>query len=181
MGPDNILEIKAIDAIVWQTRNRTSFDEWLPAAFAVFLGYFAGYHPTITLYRDCDSIRGFIIEEHAPGEFHAESYYMLALSATKWIKEWKVQRVCIGGPGITDPSFSNEPMVEVDPTEIVLLPPPRNESYAFVDIANKLAKELREGYPFEPGRSWQPGGRWTREAWDAHNERLLAERSLGNN
>ncbi|KAG8796593.1 hypothetical protein FRC12_016580 [Ceratobasidium sp. 428] len=138
--------IKTTCGDIWQTISSppevATFDS-SSKAFAVLLGCFFSYHPTQTLAYDCDNIRGFIIKQHAPGKFHIDSYFMLTIKATDWVKGWQEHQFCIGGPDKLETVYADEPLTEVDPTDIIDMPiPDKATTFASIDSVHvaELAK-----------------------------------------
>lgn len=141
--------IKATDGAVWQTSSSASSNEASkrhPSAFAVLLGCFFPYHPTMTPGYDCDNIRGFIVEEHASDKFHVNSYFMLTIKAMDWVTKWQEHRFCVGGPDKLDTTYADEPLTEVDAADIIVLPTPdKSTTFASIDSTHiaELAKAAR--------------------------------------
>ncbi|KAG9124264.1 hypothetical protein FRC07_012211 [Ceratobasidium sp. 392] len=133
-------QIKTTYGDIWQTVGSAPLEdrgESGPKAFAVLLGCFFSYHPTMTPAYDCDNIRGFIIKEHASGKFHVKSYFMLTIGAMDWVAGWKEHQFCVGGPDKLETVYVDEPLIEVDPTVIITLPTPdKGTTFASIDSAH---------------------------------------------
>ncbi|KAG8773622.1 hypothetical protein FRC12_002428 [Ceratobasidium sp. 428] len=77
-----------------------------PEAFAVLLGCFKAYSPFKPVGFDASSVRGFIVKQQKEegvlqqekGEkFYLDSYFMLTVESSGWIKTWSERDLCVGG------------------------------------------------------------------------------------
>ncbi|KAF8600443.1 hypothetical protein BDV93DRAFT_496772 [Ceratobasidium sp. AG-I] len=112
-----------------------------PKAFAVLLGCFFGYHPSMTPAYDCNNVRGLIILEHAAGKFHVSSYFMLSIRTIDWAVSWSLHKFCVGGPDSITSTYLDEPLHEVETIDTSHIIPP-DESITFGNIGSKHIYEL---------------------------------------
>ncbi|QRV93537.1 heterokaryon incompatibility protein [Ceratobasidium sp. AG-Ba] len=134
--------IMTTDGVIWQTTTPTP-GEQPTSAFAVLLGCFFSYHPTMTPILDSDNVRGFIVKEHEPGKYHVAAYFKLTIDAMRWVKGWPEHMFRVGGPEKLQDVYADETLDGVDSKDIVVLPVPEKRSgLASIDTTHiaELAK-----------------------------------------
>lgn len=155
-APSDILEseqsepktrrIEATNGTTWYGYEHTTLtsepsSKWQPKAFAVLLGCFFGYSPTMTPAYDCNNVRGLIVEEHEPDRFHVSSYFMLSIRTIDWVVSWTQHEFCVGGPDRITATYLDEPLLEVQTIDTSHIIAP-DEKTTFGNIGSKHIYEL---------------------------------------
>lgn len=136
---------KATNGTIWEPyEDNTVFQAQTPGrTFAVLLGCFFGYTPTMTLAYDCNNVRGMIVEEHAPAKYHVNSYFMLSIRTIDWVDSWSQQNFCIGGSsGRTTETDIDEELHEIDVIETYVPPPDPKATFANIQSKRIVAIAL---------------------------------------